>query len=329
LSEIRKRPNAVPVRGLCLTIGLCLALALPSAAAASRCHSRVKSTSYFIDVRGTHGYSVQIESNDAGGVVLTAEKPRGGRVALYAVRGVSKVNRLEATFGNLGRVALHVRYPKRTLFDSEPVLLEGRLAFKGEEGFTSVSLHRVRGAAFNRFGAICKPPLHEREARASLSSGPKAETFVAAAEKGPRQSVLMRLQASDPPNSDGDVGDFIVVILQESREGMRIERAVDVSASEANLETMVQAAAFTGSISPPPPFRGTATFSRDPASLTMWSGDLSVSLPGARDVPLTGGGFSAVACGLRPGSAEATSERSCDREVEELLEEKLLFPFFF
>ncbi len=71
------------------------------------------------------------------------------------------------------------------------------------------------------------------------------------------------------------------------------------------------------------PFSGTGAYSQAPGLTASWSGDLSVSLPGARDVPLTGPGFSAVAC----GDNERTNRREiCEGEIEELYQASLLRP---
>jgi hypothetical protein len=40
-------------------------------------------------------------------------------------------------------------------------------------------------------------------------------------------------------------------------------------------------------ISPPPPFTGTGTFSRTPESVFTWEGDLSIQFPGTDPLPLT------------------------------------------
>lgn len=51
----------------------------------------------------------------------------------------------------------------------------------------------------------------------------------------------------------------------------------------------------TATVSPPPPFSGSATFERAPKSLPpIWSGSLAVSFPGRPEVPLTGTNFTSV-----------------------------------
>jgi len=52
----------------------------------------------------------------------------------------------------------------------------------------------------------------------------------------------------------------------------------------------------------PEPFAGHALYSSSPDSPPSWTGDLSVGLPGASKVPLTGPGFNAILCRGKVGS---------------------------
>ena len=49
-------------------------------------------------------------------------------------------------------------------------------------------------------------------------------------------------------------------------------------------------------ISPPAPFSGTGTFSREAGKAARWTGDLKVELPGFGDVPLAGTDSTASMC---------------------------------
>jgi hypothetical protein len=325
LSEIRRCRVFAHPRGLAFAIGLLLLLTFPSAAAAARCHFRVATTTYDFALSGTHGYTVFVGSDVGGRITLFARREAGDREVEYTVHGVSSRHRLQARFGKLGRIALRVRHPERGPLDVETALLEGHLAFRGEEGFTSVSIHRTTAVAVHRFVRTCRGSLPERMARASRSTEHDPVTVLAAVEKSPNRVIVVALQATNPPNLDDDSGDFLATILQERREGMKIQRVVSADAPEADLGLQAGATPFTGSVSPPRPFRGTASFSPGSDSLTTWSGDLSVSFPGAANVPLTGSSFSARAC----GAAGSRALDECEDDREELIEDSLLFPLFF
>jgi hypothetical protein len=133
------------------------------------------------------------------------------------------------------------------------------------------------------------------------------------------------MQASDPPNLEEDGGgDYVDALAQERREGMSIERLVHIAGpSMAGIGKPTSIDPLTGSILAPPPFHGTANYS-DSGSTTLWSGDLSVSFPGASDVPLTGPGFSALAC----SAIAFRAVEVCREEASDLAEGSLLFPFY-
>ncbi|HEX2391366.1 MAG TPA: hypothetical protein VHI77_00455 [Solirubrobacterales bacterium] len=320
MPEIR-RPTVRPHAGLlAVAVALALTLAAPSTALA-RCHSGSKTTTYDIALHGTHGYRLEFESDAAGRVVLWAE--RKDRLARYTVGGTIEPHGLKASFGALGGLALHVRHPRRDPFPAEPVLLEGHLVFHGEEGFTSISRRRVRGAVFRRSAADCgrRAAAMTRLAEASDRS---SATLVVAAERSSTHSVSVELQASDPPDlEENGGGDFADARLQERREGMRIERAVVLDGPvTASVGAPLGTDPLTGEIFPPPPYHGTATYSGGPGSPAHWDGDLSVSFPGASNVPLTGPGFSALAC---RGAGFRAVDR-CREEIVEFLQQSFLFP---
>jgi hypothetical protein len=308
-----------------LLVALFVALAAPSAAAevAAGCHPHLEATTYEIGLHGTDGYALRIESDARERVTLGVETRH--EFARYTVPGASKLHRLRARFGRLGYIALHIRRPRRDPFPAEPVVLEGRIVFRGEDGFTSISRRRVRGAVFHSSVKRCEGGAPESRALASRSDAHTRVTQVAAVEKGSNRSVAVSVQASDPPNLEEEGGgDFVFALLQETRGRMNIVRGVYGTAI-AGVGNPVGTDPLAGSVSPPLPFRGTASYSRASASPTVWSGDLSVSFPGARNVPLVGPGFSALAC-------SATAFRavdSCREEVNKLIESSLLLgPIF-
>jgi hypothetical protein len=314
------------IRPLALAPVLCVALVAltaPATASAGRgCHSQVTSTTYLMELQGSHGYPIKIESFPNGRVALTTEK--GNLYADYAVNGRSDERGLEADFGALGRIAVHFHRPGPGVFHSETVRLEGKIEFHGDEGFTSLSLTHAKGAVFRRFKRVCaatRGRVPARAARASVlkRSASRAVTTVAAAEHTPSRTVLVRLQSSQPPllGEDGG-GDDAVVILEERRERIYILRiAVLDPLTEGVTVSPSGAEPLSGSVVLPPPFSGTAAFSRPSGSITSWSGNLTASLPGASNVPLTGPGFTAVACS---GKEDTGRLEGCEEELGKLVE---------
>jgi hypothetical protein len=87
----------------------------------------------------------------------------------------------------------------------------------------------------------------------------------------------------------------------ESRGQMRVSRAAFAQAPERTFTYAPGLSSAT--VSPPPPFEGTATFQRNPDHSTSWKGNLRVSLPGAPRLPLTGPKFAAGLSRPEPGQA--------------------------
>lgn len=75
--------------------------------------------------------------------------------------------------------------------------------------------------------------------------------------------------------------------------GAAIRRWAAVTGSRSEFQFDGQLT--TATVSPPPPFSGSATFERAPKGLPpVWSGSLAVSFPGRPEVPLTGTNFTSV-----------------------------------
>jgi hypothetical protein len=307
-------------------------LALPATGSASplagrECHRQAKSTTYSLSLQGSHGYRINIESFPSGKVVLIAEK--ANFLAQYAVDGRSDERGLEAQFGRLGRIAVHPR-PVRHAGDF--LELEGTIEFHGEEGFTSISLTHARGFVFHPLRRTCS----DAHSRVPLMAAARSDAFahhsrevrmtVVVGESTPNRAVVMRIESSQPPSREEGGADFAVAFLEERREGMYIARATildpqagTVTASPPGTEPL------SGNIALPSPFSGAAAFSRASGSATSWSGDLTVSLPGASNVPLTGPGFSSVAC----NGMETHRLQACEEEAHELAVASFLRPSLY
>jgi len=309
-----------------------LLLSAPAGASADQgCHNRTTETTYVFSVHGSHGYKINVESFRSGKVSLTAEKKH--YFAEYTVRGRSDESRLEADFGQLGSISVRPRRHGAALYPAESVRLQGRIEFHGEEGFTSISLRGTWGAMFRKLRRSC-PPSSGTRGRASAAgsfargSEKRAMTFVTAAERTANRSVLLFLQNSQPPAIEEDGGgDYMGARLEERREGMSIIRGVVFDLPLATVTASpVGANPFNVSLTAPSPFSGTASYSETSGAPATWTGDFAVSMPGVTNLPLTGPGFSAVAC----GDTEKTNLReTCEGESEDLVEASLLFPLSF
>lgn len=99
----------------------------------------------------------------------------------------------------------------------------------------------------------------------------------------------------------------------ERHEGVAISRQVFLIDEETVLLSPLGVEPVTASVALPPPFFGSASLEQGPGAAPVWSGDLTVNLPGARRLPLTGPGFQGVSC----RTANVSAFEECEQPIEE------------
>jgi hypothetical protein len=284
------------------------ALALPAAAAAKPGYYVIQPQRFVkLDLRGADGYGIHVISFDAKRVVLFTTK--GGMSATYTVRGRVTDDSIEAKFGDLGRVSVHLR-PSRPPAEGGSFLSvrckgrpatdqEGRfvgtIRFRGEGGYTSVRASSAHGSVFRSYRQVCKrrkgerPPRHFKQAPV---------TSLGAASTNPRLpwfSAFKEEAGAGAPAFDEEAQ--YSATQSERREGMRIDHSASATTPPETFAVSPPGASpFTGTVAPPAPFSGTATYERLPEGKSTWSGDLEVELPGLGRLPLTGPTYRAKLC---------------------------------
>jgi hypothetical protein len=217
---------------------------------------------------------------------------RGGKkqrtMSAYLARGVAQPERLQATFGQFGKVSMRFR-PSRNrppskrctfgrLLIKQHGLFVGSLGFRGEHGYVSVHVHRAKGAIL-RVGKRC----HVRRRHGFdpsefefLFAKPEA-AMLAVSRQGVDSTALLAIAAKKKS--------AFLSVHEESRGKLAIVR-VATALRPGRLrfdETLT-----SGSLVPPPPFHGTGRYHAFPDGTYTWSGNLSVNFPGAPRFPLTG-----------------------------------------
>lgn len=221
-------------------------------------------------------------------VILLVKHGKAGKnfaASAYLARGVAKPERLQATFGQFGKVSMRFRESRnRTWFGKRRScrgkhryvrrrgVFVGNFRFRGEDGYVSVRLHRAKGT------------IVEEARKCRRSRGP---IFFAGASS--HQSVLLAI-ARDGVDSTG----FLTVAAkksvffaahEESRGKLAIIRLA-MARGRAQLRASETLAAAR--VSPPAPFHGTGRYRAAPDGTTTWTGSLSVNFPGTPRFPLTG-----------------------------------------
>jgi hypothetical protein len=209
----------------------------------------------------------------------------------YLARGVARPERLQATFGKFGKVSMRFRPARhhlitRTCFFGRYLvkrhgLFLGSLRFRGEGGYVSVRLHRAKGTIL-RIGKRCRvrrPPDFDPSDFEFLFAKPEA-AMLAISRDGVDSTALLAIAAKKKS--------AFLALHEESRGKLAIIRFASV---HKQGKLAVNEALTSGSLVPPAPFHGTGHYRAFPDGTHTWSGNLSVTFPGAPRFPLTGASF--------------------------------------
>jgi len=240
-------------------------------------------------VEAAGGYEVGV-SNFGSSVILAVSKGHGKQFSqtLYLARGVATPDRLQATFGQFGKVKMRFReasaHPSchgTFRLTKHKGVWVGSLRFRGEDGYVSVRLHRAAGGILEPSGR-CPRHFHHHHFHGgggSIHFSSPAALFAEAREGVDTTSVL----ALEFLGISG-----ILATHEESRGKLAIIRAALVYTHPA---FHVNEAATAAKLAPPAPFHGTGHYRAAPDGTYTWSGGLSANFPGAPRFPLTGPQF--------------------------------------
>lgn len=230
---------------------------------------------------GSNGYTLYVLAAPARGgrpgrvLVYASAKDKG---ASYKAPATVTENSIQANLGSLGEISVDfhrsnqahaVSCGKQTVrFDSGH--FEGKIVFRGEEGFTTVEATTAPGLVTGFCG------------EGFFSGGPGryrggAELYVRNPALGPGMSVR-KSQRNGVAEIEGWTSEYV--------DGILIGRFASLQMPSADFTYDSQLRQAT--VRPPAPFFGSARFDRGKKAGLRWSGDLTVDLPGRSAVPLTG-----------------------------------------
>lgn len=230
-----------------------------------------------------------------------AQGPAGGSRVKAAIPGLLDID-----------VRFHARGPVDVSPKSPPCapnvtrhsrgVFVGRIRFFGEAGYTEAEASRARGSLNHRVRSRCR---RSNQAAASLSRQQRPTRTI---ELGAEESkILRRLDFGvakgpypllAPLDYDNSGHRYFYAELFENGYDVDVSRKVEVKG--AGPETFVVDAPLTSAtVTPPWPFRGAGQLEQESPSVLLeppdplWAGDLTVSFPGAAEVPLIGPGLKA------------------------------------
>lgn len=240
------------------------------------------------DLPGSDGYQIEFSAGHGTAQLFVSKHATGlfnSAVAFYSTRSRLRGSRIEADFGRFGRVsgvfeqrgqARH-QPPAPECEGGGPVRRLGRFAgtavFHGEGGYTEARASSAKAEVTD------VPPL-----RCHGFGHPPHEGKVVG------QGTSLRTSCANPSffaSTEGLKGEVLppaiptVSFSASISERVGSVRIIRLASAGGKAPTFLfDQALSSATVSPPPPFSGSATFTRGPAGET-WSGDLAVDFPGA------------------------------------------------
>lgn len=265
-------------------------------------------------VRGSSGYMITVygAAGGPGRSTVGLSAAHGTASATYTTEGTVTAEKMEASFGPLGALALRFRSSGRVIQTMVPPgcrvngfpsvararlgTFTGTLWFRGERGYTKVSTHRIKGrvgeprAILGGRGHPCLSPgsgANEASGVLLAASRPTREASFGATAEPP--SDAPQAAASPAARADGLGSYRFDGSTLEQRSGVEIARSAAATGPAGDF--IFDSTLSSATVTPPPPFSGSATFQRNPGGSAGWTGSLSVSLPGLPRVRLAGPRF--------------------------------------
>jgi hypothetical protein len=247
-------------------------------------------------LKGSNGFNVRIYGSPDS-IYVTAKKGTE-QVSYTSLVGRLRNDRMKVHLPGVGRINLHFQEQSRARKDPPdnckgPGALvrrgyfKGRVLIEGERDYTRVDARTVRGTVTDEPEEICR-----RGGRGSSSAAAQEELLMAIATPG---RGILSFMANEWAPFLASRPVFFVANLLRVRGKMVIGNAV-VGFSEDPRDLILARPPLSGSVDPPKPFTGAATFQREPGGAFTWLGDLATELPGIGQVSLAGPAFKAEAC---------------------------------
>ncbi len=268
------------------------------------------------ELKAQHGYTVTVVG-EGDIVVVEVSKPtphgKGNElekllgvsqaVTAYVARGTVTSRRITASFGQFGKVDVRFRPSGRVVespprhrcrgtdhFTSKLGVFVGGVRFSGENQYVAVRSHRAKGRLRTPLHLDCSslpPGLLSRPRARPVPQHPAftPSYLTATSRHGVAAVELITFRVGKTT--------LFAAITEEGLGSMaRIRYALATAPSKKAFA--LNDALTEATIAPPTPFRGEGTYRAAPDGTTSWTGPLSVSLPGAPRLALTGEAFEAT-----------------------------------
>ncbi len=246
-------------------------------------------TGFRLDPPGPYKVEVETEGDAVVVSVLRGNPRKRAAATVYLARGVAAPERLQATFGKLGKISMRFRESrhrpwfgkKRRCRGADRFVVRrgvfvGSFRFRGEDGYLKVRTQRAKGSIVS-IAAKCRRGDRRRSLRSTSPFEEEFSGLIASDRNGVNSTVFGAISFG------GRL--FYLAQREESRGKLAVLRMAIV---RTHGELPLNEAVTAGKFSPGTPFHGAGLYRAAPDGSTSWSGGLSIDFPGAPRFPLAG-----------------------------------------
>jgi hypothetical protein len=280
----------------------------PAGAGAKPRHHRPPQRWIDFELEGSNGYLVHVDVNPDRELILHVTKEGQTAEERYSaeymtVDALADTDRVKAKLLGLGSIAVRfhprgpVRHPSVPGCDAprpavQPGVVSGTIKFTGERGYTRVDARAAKAVVeepmsrcrYDEFELEPHPEEREWDSKFQTESWNKGALFLARKyQPGVIEGGQVLYWAETAEAFESASGRVPLIVYRSL--------AIPAPAStfdDAHPESMT--------VTPPPPFSGTAALARTPESVFTWEGNLAVQFPGLDPTPLAGPGFESDYC---------------------------------
>lgn len=273
------------------------ALTLPASAAAKPGYE-VSPHIYYAEAHamGSNGYRLSISVFSDFFIVIA--RKAGQQVSYIPLNSQMRNGRMRAHLPGVGRIDL--RFHERSRSREDPPrnckgkgelvrrgTFRGSIRLRGEMAYTRVDVRAAEGKIVDDPRQVCR-----RGRRAQASADSQEELLRAGIRRG--QGTLEFFAIEWAPMFGSRPAVFSARLIRKRGRMYVLNELHEVTEDQKAIA--LDRPPLAGSVSPPRPFTGTATFQREPDGTFTWLGDLAAELPGIGPVRLAGPKFEAEAC---------------------------------
>lgn len=269
-------------------IAAAVALAAAAAPASASAQSQGFKQSNFT-LKSSKGYKITVYGASTGSkITMTVAKGiTAGDSATYSTDGTNRTTKLKASFGAVGKLDVEFQ-PRKTRVYKIPKgctakkgtaittgTWEGKITFKGENGYSKVTARRAKGTVQNHPAMTCKPP--EQQSRTEVHLGAVGWDTDDTPGFG-FTAVWHGSKVHYSAHTSEQRGAVFIARSAYGRASSGFTRAADLSSASVSLGSG--------------PVRGSATYTADPEmgeNAGTFLGSLTARFPGRADpMALTG-----------------------------------------